>query len=99
MTHTKSIICFGLVASLTIMIFRGTVSGASVTVQRETAVQNGQESVVVKSDTTAGGSEITFAPRRLKSKTDSGAESVGDRSVRRERFKPYEEGQGDRKMK
>jgi hypothetical protein len=98
MKQIKSIIYFGMVSSLTIMVFLGTVSGASVTVQREGALQNDQESPVVKNDVIMDGNQLTFSPQRLKKKTDSGMESAGNPSVIRERYKPYTEGEGERKI-
>jgi hypothetical protein len=97
MKQIKSNIYLGIVLSLTIIVFLGTVSGASVTVLRESALQNQQESAVVKNDAIADGNQLTFTPQRLKNKTDSGVESAGNPSVISERYKPYTEGEGERR--
>jgi hypothetical protein len=99
MKKIKSIIYFGMASSLTILVFLATVSGASVTVQREGALQNDQESLVVTNDVIVDGNQLTFSPRQLKNKTDFGMESAGNQPVTRERYKPYQEGEGERKIK
>ena len=83
-----------------IMIFFGTVYGASVTMQREGALQKDRESAVAKNDVNMDGNQLKFAPQRLKNKSDSAIESdAGRQSVKMERYKPYQVGEGERKIK
>jgi hypothetical protein len=45
-------------------------------------------------------SQLQFTSRRIKDKTDPGMESRPDRhTVTMERYKPYLEGEGERKIK
>jgi hypothetical protein len=97
MKHIKSLCYISVIASLMTMVFLGSVYGASVTVQREGALQGGQESTVAidKDD-----NQLTFAPQRLKNKSDSLIESdTGRQAVKMERYKPYQEGEGESKIK
>lgn len=89
-----------VITSLMIILFLGTVYGASVTMQRESALQNGQESTVANYIMKIDGNQLKLAPQRVKDKNDSGMESeTGKQSVRMERYKPYKEGEGERKIK
>jgi hypothetical protein len=100
MKQMKSLFYIGVIASLMIMMFIGTVHGVSVTVQREGAIQGDQEGVVVKDNVKTDGHQLKFAPQRLKNKSDAGMESdAGNQSVRMERYKPYQEGEGERKIR
>jgi hypothetical protein len=100
MKRMKTLFYIGVIASLMIMMFLGTVYGASVTMQREGGLQNGQESTVVKDHLNMDGNQLKFAPQRLKKKNDSGMESdAGHQSVRMERYKPYQEGEGESERK
>jgi hypothetical protein len=89
-----------VITSLMIMMFLGTVYGASMTIQREDALQKSQESSVSKNDVAVDGNQLKFTPQRLRDKSDSGMESeTGNHSVKMERYKPYQEGEGERKIK
>lgn len=100
MKQMKSIFYISVIPSLLIMMLSGTVYGASVTLQREGALQNGQESTVSKSDVNRDGNQLILAPQRLKNRSDSGMESeTGRQSVRMDRYKSYKEGEGDRKIR
>jgi hypothetical protein len=91
---------FSLITLLWIMMYFGNVYGSSVTMQREGALQKGQENVVEKSDVNITGNQPKFTPQRLRDKSDSAMESqAGSPSVRMERYKPYQEGEGERKIK
>ena len=99
MKRIKSLFYMSVITSLMIMMPLGTVYGASVTMQREEGLQKGQESAVAKDNVNRDGNQLTFSPQRLKNKNDSGMESDADNpSVKKERYKPYEEGQGERKI-
>lgn len=100
MKRMKSILYISVIPSILIMVFLGTVYGGSVTVQRETGLQTGQESTVTKGDVNKDGDRLTFSPQRLKIKIDSGRESEADsRMVKTERYKPYQQGEGERKTR
>lgn len=100
MKQMKSVFYISVIPSLLIMMFLGTVYGASVTMQSEGALQNSQESTVSKNDVNMDGNQLKLAPQRLKNKSDSGMESdTGSPLVRMERYKPYKEGEGKRKTK
>ncbi len=78
----------------------GTLYGASVTAQREDAFQKGQEGAVSTDNVNRDGNQLRLAPRKLKDKTDPGMESLsGLHTVKMERYKPYHEGEGERKIK
>jgi hypothetical protein len=99
MKQIKSISYFGVITSLTIMVFLGASYGATVTVQREGALQGGQESTVAR-DSVNDDNRFTFVPQRLNNKSDSVVESdTGRRAAKMERYKPYQEGEGERKIK
>jgi hypothetical protein len=100
MKQMKPFFYMGVITSLMIMMFLGTVYGASVTMQCEGALQNGQESTVSKNNVNMDGNQLKLAPQRLKNKNDSGMESeTVSQSVKMERYKPYKEGEGERKIK
>jgi hypothetical protein len=100
MKQMKPFFYMSVITSLMIMMFLGTVYGTSVTMQREGALQNGQESTVSKDNVNMDGNQLKLAPQRLKNKNDSGTESeTVSQSVRMERYKPYKEGEGERKIK
>jgi hypothetical protein len=100
MKQMKPFFYMSVLMPLMIMMFLGAVYGASVTMQREGALQNGQESTVLKNNVNMDGNQLKLAPQRLKNKNDSGMESeTVSQSVRMERYKPYKEGEGERKMK
>jgi hypothetical protein len=100
MKRVKSLFCMGIIPLFVIMMFSGPVYGDSVTMQREGAPQNGQENTVLKNNVNIADNQLKFAPQRLKNKNDSDMESqAGDRSVRMEQYKPYKEGEGERKVK
>ncbi len=89
-----------LIPSLMLMMFFGTAYAASVTMQREAGLQNGQESAVAKDNMDRDGSQLTFSPLRSKNKMDAGRESeAADHAVTMERYKPYREGEGERKIR
>jgi hypothetical protein len=89
-----------LITLLWIMIYFGTVYGSSVIIQREGALQKGQESAVSKNDVAMDGNQLKFTPQRLRDKSDFGMESeTGSHSVKMERYKSYQEGEGERKIK
>lgn len=99
MNQTKSIFYISVMTSLMIMMCLGTVYGGSVTVQHEDALQQGQEVGVSTNNVNRDDNQLRLAPRRLKDKTDPGRESsTGSPSVRMERYKPYQEGEGERKI-
>lgn len=100
MKQMKSLFHMSVITSLMIIMFFGSVHGASVTIQREGALQKDQESVVSKNDMRMDGNQPKFTPQRLRDKNDSGRESqTGSPSVRMERYKPYQEGEGEGKTK
>jgi hypothetical protein len=100
MKQLKSVFFMSVITSFMIMMFFGTVYGATVTMQREGAPQSGQESTVLKNDVNITDNQLKLAPQRLKDKNDSGMESeAGNRSVKMEQYKPYKEGEGERKIK
>lgn len=100
MKRMKSLFYISVITLFLIMMSLGTVYGAPVTMQREGALQNGQESTVTKDNVDMDGHQLKFAPQRLKNKSDSGMESeAGDRSVKMERYKPYQEGEGESKIR
>jgi len=99
MKKVKLIFYVSLITLLWIMVYFTTVYGASVTMQREGGLKS-QEIAVAKEDVNRDGNQPTFSPLRLKNKTDSGMESdTGNPSVKVERYKPYKEGEGERKIK
>lgn len=100
MKRIKSLFYMSIITSFSVMIFSGTVYGASVTMQREGALQNGQESVVAKSNLNTDVNQLKLAPQRLREKNTPGMESeTGGHSMRMERYKPYKDGEGERKIK
>jgi len=100
MKQLKPLLYIGVIPSFLIMMFLGTVYGASVTMQREGALRNGQESAVTKDDVNRDGNQLTFSPLRLKNISDSGRESGADNPTSKmERYRPYQEGEGERKIK
>lgn len=100
MKRIKPLCYMIVIPSFLSMAFLGTVYGASVTMQREGTLQNGQESTVVKDPVNMDVNQIEFTPRKLKDKSGSGMESdAGNRSVSMERYKPYREGEGERKIR
>ncbi len=100
MKDIKSLFYMIVITPFLIMIFLGTVYGASVTMQREGALQKDRESAVAKNDVNRDGNQLKFSPQRLRDKSDSGIESeAGNHSVKMERYKPYQEGEGERKIK
>ena len=100
MKRMKSLFYMSVIPSFLIMMFLGTVYGGSVTMQREAGLQAGQESAVTKDTANGEGNQLTFSPQRLKNKTDSGMKAdAGNRSVKMERYKPYQEGEGERKIR
>jgi hypothetical protein len=100
MKQMKSLFFTGIITSLTIMMFIGTVYGVSVTVQREGVIQGDQESAVVKDNVMMDDNQLMFAPLGLNNKSDAGMESdAGNQSVRMERYKPYQEGEGESKIR
>lgn len=100
MKQMRSFFYIIVIPSLLIMMFSGTVYGASVTMQREGALQNDQESTVSKNDVNMDGNQLKLAPQRLKNRGDSGMEpETGSQAVRMERYKSYKEGEGERKIK
>jgi hypothetical protein len=100
MKKVKLIFYVSLITLLWIMMYFATVYGSSVTMKREGGLQKSQEIAVAKDDVNRDGNQPTFSPLRLKNKTDSGMESdTGNPSVRMERYKPYQEGEGERKIK
>jgi hypothetical protein len=100
MKQIKSICYISVITSFLIMMFLGTLYGASVTMQRESASQNGQESAVSTDNVNMDGNQLKSTPQRLKNKSDSGIESEpGNHLVSKERYKPYKEGEGERKIR
>lgn len=100
MKQLKSIIGISAIASVLILMYLGTVYGGSVTMQREGAPQGGQESTVAKNNGDMDRNPMKFTPRKQKNKDDSGRESEeGDRPVSFQRYKPYTEGEGEKKVK
>jgi hypothetical protein len=98
MKRTESLFYMSVITSFLVMMLSGTVYGASVTMQREAGLQTGQESAVTKDDVNRDGNQLKFSPLRLKNNNDSGGEPEADnRSVKKERYKPYIEGQGEKK--
>jgi len=91
---------FSLITLLWIMMVFGNVYGSSVTMQREGAPQIGQEGAVEKNDVNIVGNKPKFTPQRLRDKSDVAMESqAGSPSVRMQRYKPSQEGEGERKIK
>jgi hypothetical protein len=91
---------FSLITLLWIMMYFGNVYASSVTMQREGALQKGQESAVEKNDVNMADNQLKFTPQRSRDKSDSAMESQAGRpSVRMERYKPSQEGEGERKIK
>ena len=81
-----------------ISIQAGSVDGAAFTMQRDGAPINAQDrseaTTMIKTD----GHQTGLTPRILKNKGDADAEpAAGDPSERRVRYKPYIDGEGDRK--
>jgi hypothetical protein len=70
MKRIKSLFYMSVIPSLLIMMLSGTVYGASVTMQREGALQNGQESTVLKNDVNMDGNQLKLAPQRLKNRSE-----------------------------
>jgi len=102
MKHMKSLFYISVITSLLILMFLGTLYGASVTMQREGALQNqnDQEITVSKNNMNMAGNQLKLAPQRLKNKSDSGMESEsGIQSGGMEQYKPYKDGEGERKIK
>ena len=100
MRHMKKIFYIGVIPSFLVMMFLGTLYGASVTMHREGSLQDGQESAVTEDHVNRALNQPTFAPQSVKDKTDPGAESgTANRSVKMERYKPYREGEGERKIR
>jgi len=71
-----------------------------VTIHQEGSLQNSQEDTAANNHVKADENQFKFAPQGLRNRSDSGTES-DDRnlSVRRERYKPYQAGEGERKVK
>lgn len=101
MKRMKSLFYLSVVPSFLMMVFFGTVHGGSVTMQREAGLQTSQKSAVTKGDavTDKASAPLTFSPLRLKNKIDSGGESADSRTVKRERYKPYQQGEGESKTR
>lgn len=98
MKHIKAL--FPTSVIMILIIFFGTVYGSSLTIQREGVLQKGQESVGLKTDLSMDSNQLMFTPKGLRDKNDSAVESqTGSQSVRTERYKPYKEGEGERKIK
>ena len=100
MKRIKPLCYMIVIPSFLILVFLGSLYGASVTFHQEGSLQNSLEDTVGNNHVKADDNQFKFAPQGLKNKSDSGKES-GDRnlSVRRERYKPYQEGEGERKVK
>jgi len=82
------------------MVCLGTLYGASVTMQHEGTLQNGRERPVVKDPVNMNGRQIEFTPQKSRDKRGSGMQSdAGNPLVEMERYKPYREGEGERKIK
>jgi len=100
MKQMRSFFYIRVIQSLLIMMLSGSAYGASVTMQREGALQNGQESTVSRNDVNMDGIQLKLSPQRLKNRSDSGMESEnGSQVMRMERYKSYKEGEGERKIK
>ena len=100
MKKIKKSFYFSLITLLWIMTYFGPVYGSAVTMQREGALQKGKESAVEKNDVNTAGNKPMFTPQRLRDKSDSAMESQADStSVRMQRYKPSQEGEGERKVK
>lgn len=90
MKHMKTILHRSVLAALVILMFLGTVYGASVIMQKEGAARDQQENIRVKSVPAADGNPLTFMPDRLKDKSDYGMElesETGARTVTIQRYK------------
>jgi hypothetical protein len=100
MKRIKPLCYMIVIPSFLSMVFLGSLYGASVTFLQEGSLHDSQEGAVANNHVKADGNQLKFAPQGLKNKSDSGKES-GDRypSVRRERYKPYQEGEGERKVR
>jgi hypothetical protein len=96
----NQILRIGGIASLLMMTAAGTLYGASVTVLREGSPEGGRESAVIQDSVSRDGNQLTFAPQKLRSKNESGTTSDAEnRPVKMERYQPYQEGVGERKIK
>jgi 2',3'-cyclic-nucleotide 2'-phosphodiesterase (5'-nucleotidase family) len=83
------------VAALMIMMSLGTLSAASDIMQHEGAAPNQPDNTQVNNIGNATGNQFTFAPERLKDKTDDGIElesETGARSVMIQRYKALAKG-------
>lgn len=90
----------GGIASLLIMTAAGTLCGASVTVLREGPPEGGRESAVVQDAADSDGKQRLFAPRKARDKSESGSESdTRSRPAKMERYKPYQEGVGEKRTR
>jgi hypothetical protein len=100
MKRIKPLCYMIVIPSFLILVFVGSLYGASVTILQEGSLQYSQEGTAANDHVKANDNQLKFAPQGLTNKSDSGTES-GDRnlSVRRERYKPYQEGEGERKVK
>lgn len=82
-----------------IVLCSGPLYGSAVTIQYEGAPPDDRKGVS-DTDSTVPGNQIIMTPRKLKEKNDSGMETEKiSGSVRREHYKPYREGEGERKIK
>jgi hypothetical protein len=100
MKHMKSLFSRILITAVAVMIYSGAASGAAVTMQRETASQDGRESAVIKSSLSTAGRKLQSAPRMLREKNDSAMETGNsDRSVSRQRYKLSKKDEGETKIK
>jgi hypothetical protein len=100
MKRIKPLFYMIVITSFLNMVFLGTVYGASVAMHREGSLQNGQNGTLADNHVKTDGNQLRFAPQGLKKKSDAGVESdAGNPSVRMERYKPYQEGEGERKVR
>jgi hypothetical protein len=100
MKRVNPLIHMSLFILLTIMMLLGTAHSASVTMQSEVAIQKGQECEALKNDVTLDESQSKFTPQKSRDKNSSVVESeTGRHSMKMERYKPYSEGEGERKIR
>jgi|GEM_PF-1906968 len=96
----NKILRIGGIASLLMMTAAGTLYGASVTMHREGSPEGGRESAVIQDSERRDRNQLRFAPQKLRSKNESGtASDAENRPATMERYQPYQEGVGERKVR
>ena len=98
MKQSQLAILIGMFLVCVMTMFCGIAQGTQVTMQREGAVQNIQESTVINEELNSDGNHLTFTPERRKDTKTSGTEDAkGKSSANIQRYKPYKNGEGEKK--